>query len=326
MKRKFNFCLFAFCTLFLFQNCNQNKETAGHPEQSIDEQIKLESKTNIRFASIKDGYKEQKSGKRFTTTHTKETSQYFQMEGPAWENENVAFRNYFDARNGIDVFGKRKSDMVLDSVGINENYHELQDWGMDILKVGNSLGAGAIGLIIGDSLYRIGSNGNGTFNLISENENQSSFRLSFDDFKINGRIYKIDHEIEILAGTHFYKSTVSIKGLKGDEILVSGIVAHMDNLTRGNTSAYNFMGTHGIQAEDGSNLGMAVAVPKKYFIKTSKSTDYKGSIDNSHLMEIKLIDGKAEYCFFTGWELQDPQFNSAVYFMQTVTKELNNIQ
>ena len=25
------------------------------------------------------------------------TSTQFQMEGPAWENENVAFRNYFDA-------------------------------------------------------------------------------------------------------------------------------------------------------------------------------------------------------------------------------------
>ncbi|MBK7700210.1 MAG: DUF4861 family protein [Saprospiraceae bacterium] len=46
--------------------------------------------------------------------------------------------------------------MVLNSVGIHENYHEMQDWGMDILKVGNSLGAGAIGLIIGDSLFRIG--------------------------------------------------------------------------------------------------------------------------------------------------------------------------
>ena len=32
----------------------------------------------------------------------------YQMEGPAWENENVGFRLYFDERNAIDIFGKLK--------------------------------------------------------------------------------------------------------------------------------------------------------------------------------------------------------------------------
>ena len=53
--------------------------------------------------------------------------------------------------------------MVLDEVGTDtaKNYHQLSDWGMDILKVGTSLGAGALALQLQtndgkDSLVRLG--------------------------------------------------------------------------------------------------------------------------------------------------------------------------
>ncbi len=46
------------------------------------------------------------------------TSAAYQMEGPAWENDLVGFRNYLDQRNGMDIFGKIESRMVLDSVGV----------------------------------------------------------------------------------------------------------------------------------------------------------------------------------------------------------------
>ena len=39
------------------------------------------------------------------------------MEGSAWENDLVGFRNYMDQRNGMDIFGKTTPDMVLDQCG-----------------------------------------------------------------------------------------------------------------------------------------------------------------------------------------------------------------
>jgi hypothetical protein len=72
----------------------------------------------------------------------------YQMEGPGWENDKVAFRNYFDSRNGMDIFGKTTSKMILDSVdGSYRDYHKMCPWGMDVLKVGSSLGAGAFALM-----------------------------------------------------------------------------------------------------------------------------------------------------------------------------------
>ncbi len=43
--------------------------------------------------------------------------------------------------------------MVLDEVGTDtaKNYHALADWGMDVLKVGKSLGAGAMGVLMRDA-------------------------------------------------------------------------------------------------------------------------------------------------------------------------------
>ena len=44
----------------------------------------------------------------------------YQMEGPAWESDKVAYRFYLDERNRIDIFGKSTPKMVLDIVGKND--------------------------------------------------------------------------------------------------------------------------------------------------------------------------------------------------------------
>jgi hypothetical protein len=74
-------------------------------------------------------------------------SQYIRYEGPGIESDLVGYRIYLDWRNGFDIFGKKTSEMVLPTVGLDgyDSYHELSDWGADILKVGQSLGMGGYG-------------------------------------------------------------------------------------------------------------------------------------------------------------------------------------
>jgi hypothetical protein len=47
--------------------------------------------------------------------------------------------------------------MVLDEVGADtsKNYHQQADWGMDVLKVGASLGAGSLALYVPLSMEKI---------------------------------------------------------------------------------------------------------------------------------------------------------------------------
>jgi len=74
-------------------------------------------------------------------------SEFIRYEGPGIESDKVAYRIYLDWRNGFDIFGKKTSDMVLQNVGQDgyQSYHEPADWGMGLLKVGKSLGAGSYG-------------------------------------------------------------------------------------------------------------------------------------------------------------------------------------
>jgi len=74
-------------------------------------------------------------------------SKYIRYEGPGIESDAVAYRVYLDWRNGFDIFGKKEPALVLQDVGQDgyDSYHEMSDWGADILKVGNSLGMGGYG-------------------------------------------------------------------------------------------------------------------------------------------------------------------------------------
>ena len=81
------------------------------------------------------------------------------MDGIAWENDKMGFRHYFDGRNCRDVFGKRVSDMVLDTVGIRpegipgDTYHVLAGWGRDIMSAANSFGLGGLAVLIAVAGY-----------------------------------------------------------------------------------------------------------------------------------------------------------------------------
>jgi len=62
-------------------------------------------------------------------------------EGLGWESEQVAFRIYFDKRNAIDLYGKRRPGLYLDLFSTPEYiYHLESPYGRDIFDVGDSIG------------------------------------------------------------------------------------------------------------------------------------------------------------------------------------------
>ncbi len=71
-------------------------------------------------------------------------------EGPGWESDKIAYRLYLDERNALDVFGKRTEKIILPFVGhdTSKTYHEMNWWGMDVLKVGATFGAGSFALYL----------------------------------------------------------------------------------------------------------------------------------------------------------------------------------
>ncbi|WP_016776231.1 DUF4861 family protein, partial [Anaerophaga thermohalophila] len=65
-----------------------------------DQMPEFPKRTNIRFGYKEPPYEEVTNEERLKSTDSPTISAVFQMEGPAWENDLVGFRNYYDARNG----------------------------------------------------------------------------------------------------------------------------------------------------------------------------------------------------------------------------------
>ncbi len=289
---------------------------------SEQEEPDFPKRTNVRFGYAEEPFAEVTGEDRLKSTDSPTISGIFQMEGPAWENDLVAFRNYYDARNGIDIFGKATTDMVLDSAGIRgQNYHEMDDWGMDILKVGNSLGAGAIGILVGDEVTRVGRCERGTYEFIAEGPVRAIFKLKYFGVSVEDRTYDIVHRISIYAGDLFYRSQVSVDGLQGDEQLVTGIVNMEQKQSFSmEKDGFQIIASHGNQAYLGEALGMAVLVPEKNFIETWMAPDEGEGVVETHMIAIELNPGQsADYYFFSGWEYQDEGFRTRDYFKQQLT-------
>ncbi|HHH49946.1 MAG TPA: DUF4861 domain-containing protein [Saprospiraceae bacterium] len=280
-------------------------------------------RANVRFAN-KAGDKILNDVNRLRSTDTKLSQAEFQMEGPAWENDVVAFRNYFDARNGIDIYGKRTKEMILHKVGINgQNYHQLDDWGMDILKVGTSLGAGAIAISSGDTLYRVDLPETSTYHLLVNGPLRSVFDLKHHNFKIGDHQLNINHRISIWGGAACYKSSVTIDGLQGNDALVTGIVnLHSDTYIEEKADQYLILATHDIQAEDQAALGMALLAKSKDVIDVSEAPKEGSGIVSTYLLKLKAENNKpTNFYFYAGWATQDKGYTDKSYFMKRLKKD-----
>ncbi|MEI9849546.1 MAG: DUF4861 family protein [Sphingomonas sp.] len=79
------------------------------------------------------------------------------FEGPGWESDRVGYRLYLDERNVPDVYGKKLPGAVLPRIGQGkDDYHDMADWGMDILQVDATLGAGGIGVLRAGKVTQLG--------------------------------------------------------------------------------------------------------------------------------------------------------------------------
>lgn len=292
----------------------------------LDQAPATRKMTNIRMAKVIEygkKYEEVNKVDRISGTDTKITTSKFQMEGPGWENDKVGFRNYLDERNGFDIFGKTTSKMVMDKVGINQNYHKLQDWGMDILKVGNSLGSGSLAILYQDSLYRVTAPSDAYFELVDESALRSTFNLVFDKVKIGSQFVKVKQQISITAGQYAYASKVYTENLPKGAQIVPGIVKlHSDSLYIYEAGNKVILATHDKQAFNEEYLGMALVVDKANYQGWLQTPEKGKGITSTYAVKLRAKGKKPiKYDFYACWELRDKKFAQRDYFIDLVKEQ-----
>lgn len=259
----------------------------------------------------------------------------FLTEGPAWENDLVGFRLYFDVRNGKDIWGKLTPEMVLDQVGTDTlgSYHQLNSWGMDLLKVGGSLGAGALALFVPaldgkDSLVRVGGAAvaQTSYESIADGPIRAIFRMQYKNWTIHPSLspISITEEIQIWGGQLFYESRITGQSLPHGAQLVTGIV-NLHDLPKKEIYQENGSGvfTHGIQSENKDHLGMAILLSKKDLAEFGESPNAGTDVRNTYLVKMTTQEAQpVQYRFYAAWEKSHPALAKAENFEAFLSNEL----
>jgi len=273
------------------------------------------------------------------TDFSKQPLPLYLTEGSAWENDKVAFRLYFDTRNGKDIFGKLVPAMVMDTIGmnVNDSYHQLANWGMDVLHVGNSLGAGAIAFSMkqngSDTLIRLGGQNivKETYTQIADGPVRAIFRVVYD-WQLAGKPLQVTDETSIWGGQYFYQSNITIHNAPDSLTMFTGMADFYSN-TSGNFTQDNaaVLFSYGSQSENHDNLGMAIMIPKNSFTNiitapkenSSGPVVYKPAVYDSYLIGQKV--GKEQPCiyrFYAAWEKSDNTFADINKFKSFLASEV----
>jgi hypothetical protein len=269
--------------------------------------------------------------------HKKLGFQKYQTDGPTWENDKVGFRHYLDGRNSKDVFGKKTPAITPENVGINskgeveDNYHQMYDWGRDIFPVGSSAGLGGYALLIDNKINRLGILASDTLNnvekttfkIVSEGPVNSVLSYKYQNWEASGNKYQVQETTSIWPGMYGYKNTVRIEGLKGKEMFLAAI----SNLNNKNPLKVVEAGDwvcliqHDyLTYERTWILGTAILVPEKIY-KGYIEAPKTGQLTDSYLAKLSVENNKEiSYYAIAGWELSaDQNFKDAAYFSNYVT-------
>ncbi|MEP7705427.1 glycoside hydrolase family 88 protein [Paraglaciecola sp. 25GB23A] len=203
-------------------------------------------------------------------------SNWIRYEGPGIESDKVGYRIYLDWRNGFDIFGKLIPEPVLQQVGLDgyESYHNRENWGMDILKVGDSLGAGGFGLWHNDQLTLIQKTASLNAEILENGNLRSSFKIKYEDWQSELGKQDFTANFAMLGGSRLAK--VELNFTQAVDNIAIGVVKHPDTtFIQGELDitgkAYTYIASWGKQSLSGENLGMAVFFLKEDLDKVTQN-------------------------------------------------------
>ena len=208
--------------LSLLTSCASTDETDLLPTQGL-------AKVDLRMADalVSDPVFTPRTSIKVPRNH-KVGDKIFPYEGIGWENEIVGYRLYLDERSVTDIFGKKTPAVALDKVDYRNDYHSMADWGMDVMKVGPSMGVGGLGLYRGDNLERFGPNAEVSAKVLRGQGDTASFKVTHRNVPVgNGRIGNIDAAYSIESGSPL--TWVEVDSSMPNATLASGLVNYEGN-------------------------------------------------------------------------------------------------
>jgi len=233
----------------------------------------------------------------------------------AWENDKVAFRIYGPAlvevdgpSNGIDIWYKRTGNLIIDKWYKDDlsgaaSYHNDNGEGLDDYKVGRSLGAGAMAPYIDKKLWL-----NENFvnqELLDNGPLRTTFKLTYKDLNVNGRMISENRTISLDAGSQLSK-IVQAYTIKEAMPVAAGIVKREsgDSVIAMPDKGYIIYKEPKTDKADGVYL--AIVFPQEISETVVDTYEYLNPKSNKedtylHVLAITSQDPKVPVTYYTGY-------------------------
>lgn len=243
------------------------------------------------------------------------------LEGPAWESNLVGYRFYIDDRTRFDIFGKTTDDLILKNV--SGNYHEVGDWGADVLTVGPSLGMGSPAVSTDNGLRTIDNVEEKYTEVITDGPLRSIIKTTYKGWSLPEKNVDLSMSLEIQAHHRYTKLSIETTSDELLNNLTTGLVKHATppgvntNETELSLIAYSW-GPHSYHDDF---LGKALLVSNTYNPIFDASDEY------SDLIHLTNSEGIFEYYFLAAWELEPNEFriNEEEEFKKLLTAEADQL-
>lgn len=247
----------------------------------------------------------------------------FKYEGPGWESEKVGYRFYLDWRNATDIFGKKKNQLILDQVGNqdtvakDDSYHSMQEWGMDIFKVGSSLGIGSIGMWANDKVNMVSKTDSVTCSIPYTGPIEAKVNTKYFGWLVGNSKYDLNSCFSITAGSRLTKCELQIS--KDADNIVTGLAKYngTDLMKSTFKSGWNYLALYGKQTlvNENDKLGIVVFY---------KSEDLLGLSEDelSYIVKLKPDNGEVTYYFAAAWEQEENGIKNSDEFKKYLNETL----
>ena len=231
----------------------------------------------------------------------------YRIEGPGWESDLIAYRFYLDSRNRNDITGKKTHDMILQKMGVHdfvsnsaESYTKMLPWGMDIFKVGESLGIGSIAIWYDNKVNTISNLDKEECKITADGPIQADIFTKYLGWKVGSEKFNLSSNFSINAGSRLTEVNLTLNGKPA--ILSTGLVIHPDctflESDKKKNNQWSYIALYGKQSLAGDNLGTAL------FYKTKEANEVTQD-SLSKVVVLNPANGKLIYYFAAAWE-QEP--------------------
>lgn len=224
--------------------------------------------------------------------------------GAMWENEWIGFRVYVDYRQSVDLYGKKKPQMELDSINFYSNRDFMaKGFGEDILYVGPSIGAGSFrGYVDGKPTYveKVSARGQ---RVLNEGPDTAIVEIYARDWQYQGKTLQFRQRFTALRGKREVQVDVWLEGCSDRDVFCTG-VQKLESDNEGYTDRRGVVASWGSNIPDKAQkdlverLGMAVRVDRQNLVEVRED-------DLNYLCLVHPVRGHIRYFLAAASDMQE---------------------